>query len=1048
MKKKALLILFIFLNIILLNRTVIAGVTYSGSSEAFDTTSDNATPAGIHFNTDGTKVFVVGTNDVEDEVNEYSLTTAFDISTTQSITRRLAIGTNELGAPMSDLHPYGLTFNGDGTKLYISGNQNNKIFELDLGSAFNISSATKVGELATNSNATHGDGTPCGLTFNNDGTKLFLAGFANHRIVYWSLSSAYDIETAGTPGSFSVTSTAHKPRDVDFNSDGTKMYVVSGTGDHIAAFDLASAFDLSGTVTHRGNYSVNSQDNQPFTVEFSSNGLKMFMQGYNNDDIHEYSLTTAFEIINTVPTLSSSVPADNATSVAVDSTIVLNFSESVDAESGNITIKKTSDNSTVETIDVTSGQVIGSGTSQIVVTPSSDFDGSTEYYVLIDATAFDDVDSGSYAGISSTTALSFTTANTVPTLSSSVPADNATSVAADSTIVLNFNESVDAESGNITIKKTSDNSTVETIDVTGGQVTGSGTSQITVTPSSDFDASTEYYVLIDATAFDDSESGSYAGISSTTALSFTTANAVPTLSSSVPADNATSVAVDSTIVLNFSESVDAESGNITIKKTSGNSTVETIDVTGGQVTGSGTSQITVTPSSDFDSETEYYVLIDATAFDDSESGSYAGISSTTALSFTTTDTTASDPFEDKTVVALVEAQTDVPKRIIQNVSTPIFNRLQWLRNYNEDRELFSQGIKFRFSNPILASISKVVPVALTDDEEIEEEEIDTTWSFWSEGSVSIGKVGDTTSSHSKDINTTGITIGLDNKVSDRYLYGYTIRYTKDDVDVGTPGTSLDTNAYSLSTYASFLTGESKFIEGIFGFSKLDLKNVRKSGSNTLYGDRDGTQLYGSINYSTVLNRNNLNISPNIRLDISQTYLKEYSETGTDALSYDDQTIKNGALYSGVNLNNVFKFNNINLIPNAGIELGLDFSPSSDASITYVSDPNTSYMRSIDQQKSKSGKVKLGLDIITQTGFSLSTLYERNQSENSHSDTFYLGTAYITLKEAQYALSIKDNVASADYGKKLNGFDILIETDYDLFSEYPEYAINLKISSIF
>jgi methionine-rich copper-binding protein CopC len=1048
MKKKALLILFIFLNIILLNRTVIAGVTYSGSSEAFDTTSDNATPAGIHFNTDGTKVFVVGTNDVEDEVNEYSLTTAFDISTTQSITRRLAIGTNELGAPMSDLHPYGLTFNGDGTKLYISGNQNNKIFELDLGSAFNISSATKVGELATNSNATHGDGTPCGLTFNNDGTKLFLAGFANHRIVYWSLSSAYDIETAGTPGSFSVTSTAHKPRDVDFNSDGTKMYVVSGTGDHIAAFDLASAFDLSGTVTHRGNYSVNSQDNQPFTVEFSSNGLKMFMQGYNNDDIHEYSLTTAFEIINTVPTLSSSVPADNATSVAVDSTIVLNFSESVDAESGNITIKKTSDNSTVETIDVTSGQVIGSGTSQIVVTPSSDFDGSTEYYVLIDATAFDDVDSGSYAGISSTTALSFTTANTVPTLSSSVPADNATSVAADSTIVLNFNESVDAESGNITIKKTSDNSTVETIDVTGGQVTGSGTSQITVTPSSDFDASTEYYVLIDATAFDDSESGSYAGISSTTALSFTTANAVPTLSSSVPADNATSVAVDSTIVLNFSESVDAESGNITIKKTSGNSTVETIDVTGGQVTGSGTSQITVTPSSDFDSETEYYVLIDATAFDDSESGSYAGISSTTALSFTTTDTTASDPFEDKTVVALVEAQTDVPKRIIQNVSTPIFNRLQWLRNYNEDRELFSQGIKFRFSNPILASISKVVPVALTDDEEIEEEEIDTTWSFWSEGSVSIGKVGDTTSSHSKDINTTGITIGLDNKVSDRYLYGYTIRYTKDDVDVGTPGTSLDTNAYSLSTYASFLTGESKFIEGIFGFSKLDLKNVRKSGSNTLYGDRDGAQLYGSINYSTVLNRNNLNISPNIRLDISQTYLKEYSETGTDALSYDDQTIKNGALYSGVNLNNVFKFNNINLIPNAGIELGLDFSPSSDASITYVSDPNTSYMRSIDQQKSKSGKVKLGLDIITQTGFSLSTLYERNQSENSHSDTFYLGTAYITLKEAQYALSIKDNVASADYGKKLNGFDILIETDYDLFSEYPEYAINLKISSIF
>ena len=227
------------------------------------------------------------------------------------------------------------------------------------------------------------------------------------------------------------------------------------------------------------------------------------------------------------------------------------------------------------------------------------------------------VSSGSYAGISSTTDLSFTPANTLPTLSSSVPADNATGVAIDANIVLNFSENVDAESGNLTIKKTSDNSTVETISVTSGQVTGSGTSQITINPSSNFDNNTEYYVLIDATAFDDVDSGSYAGISSTTDLSFTTTNTLPTLSSSVPADDAPGVAIDANIVLNFSENVDAESGNLTIKKTSDNSTVETISVTSGQVTGSGTSQITINPSSNFDNNTEYYVLIDATAFDDS-----------------------------------------------------------------------------------------------------------------------------------------------------------------------------------------------------------------------------------------------------------------------------------------------------------------------------------------------------------------------------------------------------------------------------------------------
>ena len=64
---------------------------------------------------------------------------------------------------------------------------------------------------------------------------------------------------------------------------------------------------------------------------------------------------------------------------------------------------------------------------------------------------------------------------------------------------------------------------VETIDVTSiAKVTGSGSTTITVNPDTTFDAATEYYVLIDATAFDDADGNSYAGISSTTALSFTT----------------------------------------------------------------------------------------------------------------------------------------------------------------------------------------------------------------------------------------------------------------------------------------------------------------------------------------------------------------------------------------------------------------------------------------------------------------------------------------------------------------------------------------------
>lgn len=109
------------------------------------------------------------------------------------------------------------------------------------------------------------------------------------------------------------------------------------------------------------------------------------------------------------PTVSALTPADNSTGIGVTANLIINFSENVDVESGNIYIKKTSDNSTVATIDVTSAQVTGTGTSTITINPSSDLGYGTNYYVQIDASAFDDTSGNSYAGISDTTSWNFET---------------------------------------------------------------------------------------------------------------------------------------------------------------------------------------------------------------------------------------------------------------------------------------------------------------------------------------------------------------------------------------------------------------------------------------------------------------------------------------------------------------------------------------------------------------------------------------------------------------------------------------------------------------
>ncbi|MDP6586084.1 MAG: Ig-like domain-containing protein, partial [Anaerolineales bacterium] len=113
-------------------------------------------------------------------------------------------------------------------------------------------------------------------------------------------------------------------------------------------------------------------------------------------------------MFTTPPTLTSTSPIDNANNVVTTSDIVLTFSEEVDAETGNISIHK-SDNTLIEAISVTSGQVTGSGTTQITIDPADDLDDDTSYYVKIASTAFDNATSNSYSGISDTSTFNFTT---------------------------------------------------------------------------------------------------------------------------------------------------------------------------------------------------------------------------------------------------------------------------------------------------------------------------------------------------------------------------------------------------------------------------------------------------------------------------------------------------------------------------------------------------------------------------------------------------------------------------------------------------------------
>ena len=521
---------------------------------------------------------------------------------------------------------------------------------------------------------------------------------------------------------------------------------------------------------------------------------------------------------------------------------------------------------------------------------------------------------------------------------------------------------------------------------------------------------------------------------------------VPSLSSSSPADDETNVLTDINIVLNFSEIIKVNTGNITLKKTSDDSVVEIFDINGANVSLSSNTQITIDPTDFLEKNTDYYVLIDATAIVDLSRNNYGGISNKTTYNFSTGGTGATNPLDDKDVVSSIEAQTEAPKKVLQHITTPIFNRLNWIRGYETDNNLNSQKIKFNLVNPKIDKILNIIPETVSLNKIPTRLEDD--WLFWSEGSISVGRVGETSTSSFKEIDTNAITIGWDKKIDQKKIHGYAITYTKDDVKVGDNGSTLDVESYSFSTYATFHRKENSYVEGILGTSKLDLRNKRVKNNNSLKGDRNGKQFFGSIHYINTISNEKVNISPNLRLDLSYTKLTDYTETGSNAISYDEQTVETAGIFGGFTFNKeVFKDDYI-IRPSAGFELGLDLSPNSDISLNYVSDPNTKYTKSIDQQGEESIKGKVGFDLLKDNGWSLMAFYERNQSQNRHSDTFYFLTGYVVSKDEEYVMKIDENKTSLVYKKNIDGIDIKFDSGYELFTENPDYYFNLKLTRNF
>ena len=146
---------------------------------------------------------------------------------------------------------------------------------------------------------------------------------------------------------------------------------------------------------------VTLNDNQGNVSTYTS--AQLSAMGINTS----FSVTGAFTNTS-FPTLTSSTPSDNATSVAVASNITLTFDENVQAGTGDIVITNGTDE---RTISVTDSAQITFNSNTVTINPNNDLQAGASYHVEIANGAITDEAGNSFAGISNDATLNFATIN-------------------------------------------------------------------------------------------------------------------------------------------------------------------------------------------------------------------------------------------------------------------------------------------------------------------------------------------------------------------------------------------------------------------------------------------------------------------------------------------------------------------------------------------------------------------------------------------------------------------------------------------------------------
>jgi len=185
-----------------------------------------------------------------------------------------------------DIAKSGIYVNNTANMLFTS---NSTHVHKYVGNAYNLSSTTFDSAISVGTTTTND------LSFSEDGSKLYTIGSGNDRIYQYNLSTNWNLASASLYGSYSVSAIDSNPRGLCLSLDGLYAYFLGRTNNRIYRLELSTANDIT-TASYSSNFiALGTSTGLEVSVRLRPGGSYIYYS--NGSSAVEISMPTPYSLI-------------------------------------------------------------------------------------------------------------------------------------------------------------------------------------------------------------------------------------------------------------------------------------------------------------------------------------------------------------------------------------------------------------------------------------------------------------------------------------------------------------------------------------------------------------------------------------------------------------------------------------------------------------------------------------------------------------------------------------------------------------------------------